>query len=280
MRLFYTYTLILLGSCIHAQDEDIFVNTDDWSNDVRNMLRKDLLQPEGNLHMILSYDSEDESTLKSIKKFFYNSKGQEILNLGFSAQNDTVTVWIPLYNQKKELSELKTYRYPNWEFQQNLSGVRLDDLEWSSTSFYSYDVEGRLVLTEFSSPIYERQPRKALHYNEHGLLEKEEYFQHYNPIGYTAYVYNEDRKLIKESEFSNGGDTPLRVYLMRYDENGLLVAKETGELYNADLELKDVHKYVYDDQKMLVEEKEYYPNLGFQMVQRLIYVYHSTSEHD
>ena len=272
--------IVLIGvvGCVEPQIEESQVVQEEWLGEIRSVLKGELFEPAGKLQIRFSYQNEHESSLQGSRRYYYNSQGQEVLSLGFSAKNDTTVAWLPRHNHKGELVEFSVFRYPDWQNISNLNGGGLANLEWSSTSYYTYDEEGRLTSSEISNRRRERQPYMVPHYDEQGNVIGKEFFNNHEPIDWHVFEYDTNKRIFKETWRFPISAPHYRIYFYRYDERGLLVAKETGQLYNPDLEGRDAFQYFYDDQKRLVEEREFYPNMGFPILRRDTYKYFGGTE--
>ncbi|MCH7415331.1 hypothetical protein MM213_17655 [Belliella sp. R4-6] len=270
-------SLILVLGLLSCTDSEIMESLEDqnvWLGEVISILQRELSEPEGKLNLIYHYRGEDESSMVSYRKTFYDHEEREILDLGFSAENDTIGALLTYYNQKGEIIERKEYQYPDWQHSPNLNGGALDKLEWLRTVYFNYDTEGKLIEKETLMPNSEQKSKVIFHYNDLNQLVAKEYFQNNESIDWHAYEHDVHGVVHKETWKFSRFEEPYRTYLYRYNEKDLLTAKETGELYNAELEKKDVHQYFYDNMDRLIEEKEYYPNMGFQLFFRKAYKYH------
>ena len=266
--------LLIVSGCVEPQMEEFHEGEgqEEWLKEVRSILQRDRYEPPGKLHTISQFAGESESSLMGYTQLFYNQKGQEVLMLAFTAQNDTMSVLLKNWDSEGKKIEEYLYLHPNW-------AGNMDELTWSRTNYFIYDKSGRVIEKEFANKFNERQPSKVFHYNEFGLVEKIEIIHNSKLEESWILEYDREKRLIKESWWFPSAESPNTEFFYRYNENNLLEAKETWTI-SLNPELEDVFQYFYDDQGRLIEEKEYYPHGGFSLLYRRAYEYHRSGSVD
>ncbi|KEO72777.1 hypothetical protein [Anditalea andensis] len=261
---------VFLGflGCVDSQMEEFHEGEDqeEWLKEVRSILQGERFEPPGKLHTISQFAGESESSLMGYTQLFYNQNGQEVLMLGFTAQNDTMRVLLKNLDPDGKKIEECLYRHPNW-------AGNMDEMKWSRTNYFIYDESGRVIEEEFDNKSNEKQPYKVYHYNERGLAEEIEIIHNSKLEERWILEYDGEERLIKESWWFPSAESPHTEFFYKYNENNLLEAKETWTI-SLNPELEDVFQYFYDDQGRLIEEKEYYPHGGFSLLYRRTYEYH------
>jgi len=265
----------LLGCVETDMEED--VRQTEWWEEVHDILKGDLIEPEGKLHKELFYGNKNNASLVAYGKYYYNSQGTLVLRIGFSARGDTISVRIPTYNASGRETERNAYNHPSsvTPGSEREPGGTIREFEWSSTHFFQYDDVGRRTSVESANSRRDRQLVWTHSYNDLGLVEETLYFQRGEEvIERHVYEYDEKERMVKENWFfDQTSDNPYREYFLRYNESGLLEAKST-ELIMPIGEMGDVFVYEYDEKDRLIEEREYGINWGLPLMNRKRYEYY------
>lgn len=249
------FFLISLSSCEVNQEIDPEIDPI-ILDEVREVLKEELYKPEGKLKSIDSYQFEFENHVGR-QDWYYDETGKVILTLG-TYENDTSGVSLYIYNGSGLLVQRKSFQKRNGDF------------EYEGSMFLEYDGNGKLVreLNRGKKLI------RSHSYNEKGLLVLTQYGENQD-MEKEIYEYDEFDRLFKYT-LIGGGDSPILLYYYRYNSLNQLEAKEAYGLGSSERE--DAFQYFYNDSGQLIEEKEYYPQWGFEPTFRKTYEYYPRTE--
>jgi hypothetical protein len=128
---------------------------------------------------------------------------------------------------------------------------------------YTYDAEGNLLSVHSGIDTNIRRLIYTNYYDENGLLVLTQYQYGEDQQG-EKYVFGHDeKKRVSSLTWWGAGESPIMEYFYRYNEMDLLEAKETwfGTLDGDPM--RDAFQYFYNEKSQLIEEKEFYPHMGF-----------------
>ncbi|WP_143960658.1 hypothetical protein [Litoribacter populi] len=266
-RLVKFFVIILLfWGCVDLEEEHGPPEAEiEWFEDVREILRGDLRQPEGLLSKTLYYHNMDNASLRNYVEHLYNSFDREVLRLQLSPELDTISVSVLNYDPQNLLSEIKTYSLPSALGSPDPTDGRMDKLVWTRTVYQFFDDKRRLSSVELETHYRERELWRTFTY-EDDFLKRMDYFNQGDVIAFYQYEY-QDGLMIKESLFESPFETAWRDWFINYNDKGLMRAKST-ELMMPLGEMGDVFVYEYDEQDRLAEEREYGVNWGLPLLWR------------
>ncbi len=93
------------------------------------------------------------------------------------------------------------------------------------------------------------------------------------------YVYEYDEyNRVSKMTWWGAGESPIMEYFYRYNVLGQLEAKETWSRSDGGEPKRDAFQYFYNDKGQLIEEKEFYPQWGFEPRYRKTYDYYLEDE--
>ncbi|MFD2037337.1 hypothetical protein ACFSKL_21240 [Belliella marina] len=225
-------------------------------SDVREILKGELHTPDGKLKSIDSYQFESENHVGR-QDWYYDETGKVVMTLGIS-ENDTSGVSIYIYNGSGLLVQRKSFQKINGDF------------EYDASIFLEYDGNGKLI-SELNS---DKKLIRNHSYNENGLLVLTQYGENQN-MEKEIYEYDEFDRVLKYT-YIGGEDSPILLFYYRYNSLNQLEAKEAYGPGSSERE--DAFQYFYNDSGQLIEEKEYYPEWGFEPRFRKTYKYYPGTE--
>ncbi|MBT0810693.1 hypothetical protein KIH41_05310 [Litoribacter ruber] len=237
----------------------------EWFEEVREMLRGDLRQPEGQLSKTLYYHNMDNSSLRNYVEHLYNSVGREVLRLQLSPERDTISVSVLNYDHQNLLSEIIIYSHPSAVGSPEPTEGRMGKLVWTRTVYQFFDDDRRLSSIELETHYRERELWRTFAY-ENDLLKRTNYYNQEEIIAYYQYEYENGLK-IKESLYEAPFDAARQDWFIHYNDQGLMRAKSTL-LMMPPGEMGDVFEYEYDELGRLTEEREYGINWGLPLLAR------------
>lgn len=250
-----TLFLISLFSCEITQKIEPGVDPM-FLDEVRDVLKGELFTPKGKLKSIDSFQFEFENHVGR-QDWYYDESGKVVLTSGTN-ENDTTWVSLYFYNGSGLLVQKKSFQ------------KRDGDFEYVGSIFLEYDVNGKLV-RELNR---DKKLIRSHSYNEKGLLVLTQYGENQD-MEKEIYDYDEFDRVFKYT-LIGGGDSPILLYYYRYNSLNQLEAKEAYGLGSSIRE--DAFRYFYNESSQLIEEKEFYPEWGFEPRFRKTYTYYPGTE--
>lgn len=225
---------------------------------------EELFTPSGLLGYIYTYQFNDKDYSYKSRRF-YDEKNRNIIRIAMLPEGDTTGLSKNIYDDQDRMVERKSYYY---------SGIRNQYLRYE----YIFENGGQIEKVISHSPD---RPSRFFYqniYDEQGrLIEKQFTEDRYGEKYMFEYEGDRIRAMLWTSGKNENDDTKPIVlgHLYRYNEKGLLVAKEyfktrkipeTGE--------GNMFEYEYDKHGRLIEEREYVPTQGFAPLLRKTYEYY------
>jgi hypothetical protein len=244
--------LLFLSGCELEQNTDVPI-----LDEVRLALAETLYTPEGKLKS--KFDFQEFHIPLGRMDYYYDASGQLKLSVGIKPNNDTASVFLFDYDQRGYQVAVNAYSKEEGKY------------ILSSKTLKEYDEMGRIITEKNTGSVAKR----TYLYDESGFLFTI-IFAGDLTGGECHSFYTDDQKRTARMVWGNciEGDTPIMEYFYRYNESGLLEAKETWDGLSGK---KDAFQYFYNELDQMVEEKEFYPQWGFVPRNRSTYEYYTTS---
>lgn len=225
-------------------------------DEVKLALSEALFTPVGKLKS--KYDFQEFHIPLGRMDYYYDASGKLKLSIGIKPDNDSSSVFLYDYDQRGNQVATRWYSKEDGKF-----------ILWSKT-VKEYDEMGRIIAEKNK----EGDTQRTFLYDESGFLIT--IILAGDLTGGECHIfYADDQNRIARLVWGNciEGATPIMEYFYRYNENGLLEAKET---WDGPSGKKDAFQYFYNELDQMVEEKEYYPQWGFVPRNRSTYEYFTT----
>lgn len=249
-------TLLGVVGCQLSEESDPMVES---FPELRKALRENLNTPLGELKTVLSYQGH---FLGRLDHYYDQNDKISLIFVLNEAGNDTSSVRFYLYD---ELGKLIT---------ENSYFVVEEGYKLGAIKNFRYDEHGRLIqiVNAENENIFKN------HFNEKGQLIKTELGKH-SEVEFYIYEYD-DQNRISKFQWMGGGSSPIMEYFYRYNEKGLLEAKEAGApIQVPDVEQRqDAFKYFYNEKDQLILEREFYPQWDFTLWKVKKYEYYTVEE--
>lgn len=249
------FPLFLVGCQLSEESDPVAENF----QELRKALRENLHTPLGELKRILSYQGQ----FSGRSDYYYDQNDNvSLIFMLNEAGNDTSSVRLYLYDELGKLIKENSYI------------VVKEGYKLGAIKNYLYDEHGKLIqiVNAENENIFKN------HFNEKGQLIKTELGNH-SEVEFYLYEYD-DQNRISKFQWMGGGSSPIMEYFYRYNEKGLLEAKEAGAPIQVPdgEQRKDAFKYFYNDKDQLIHESEYYPQWDFTLWKVKKYEYYTIEE--
>ncbi len=259
-NLFFVLLSISLAGCELGQEIELAAEKPVALDEVKAVLDGELFTPPGKLKSIYYYEFEIER-LNHRQDWYYNEHGQEIFTVGIRSANDTSRVTLHGYNALGNQISERSFEIVDNRY------------KWFSTKLYFYDDSGKLS-QRFDQNPFDKRLVATYHYNDKGLLELVQFdSQRY------LYDYDDENRVIRFRWVGPiGDDYAIHDYYYRYDNQNRLESKVTGTGIAPGEPMKEVFEYFYNEKGQLVEEREYYPEMGYPLRYKKVYEYYLDGE--
>lgn len=257
---------IALVSCDITENQDSLIPaSNDLLKALREVMSMPIGSPSGKLNKVVVYGG-DSDIVFSTREIYYPIAGNITYHVIRDQNLDTSAVSINYFRAEDMVETTILFPYNN------------GTPTWQSTREYEYNSEDLLDKIFITSEPIGRRLLAQYVYNSQDQLIQIEYPYGNGLVELTGFDYDEQGRISSEWISAKGQEESKIGYLVyRYNDMGLLEAKESDIIGLSSGERQDAFRYYYDGQGRLALQMEFDPNFGFQQKGSSEFFYNSSN---